>query len=422
MDREAASNRSLWDVTQLAGTAYETVGDNARGRSVRVPFKDSVQGYQLVGNQLRAMDLSAPENHDFMGYATNWEQRYSALIPERRARLTLAPVVSSQSFYSVKLPPQFGGGNLSMFPIVGHYGTVLVQDVIVLKKFATKADSIERTKAFDRLLDQGVEAYVEESYPGGGWGSFAEVNNIGPNRFAVLTDPEGRILARLGASGSEPGLESEDPISFLMAGISLLSLASKGGRLVFRLISRRAAAKAAQKAGSAVAELLIAGNGKQVAKLVGQISIEEMEQHLGHLISRAELRTLANARGLTGEALQRETLKALHQWETTYGRTVQYLERDALVGITGDPNNLMTLRGDRLLVQRELLAQPQQFFQETIHELSADALGVRGVMTAKDLPFIGAEFTRMNNGLFILENAIRDPRGLQGVLDFFREI
>ena len=67
MDREAASNRSLWDVTQLAGTAYETVGDNARGRGVRVPFKDSVQGYQLVGNQLRAMDLSAPENHDFMG-------------------------------------------------------------------------------------------------------------------------------------------------------------------------------------------------------------------------------------------------------------------------------------------------------------------------------------------------------------------
>ncbi len=420
MDREAVSNRSLWDVTKLAGTAYETVGDNAKGRSVRVPMKDSVQGYQIVGSQLRAMDLSAPANHDFKGYATNWEQRYSALIPDRRARLTVVPVVSSQSFFSVKVLPQLGGGNLSMFPIVAHYGTVSVQDVIVLNKFATKTDSIERIKAFDRLLDQDVEAYVEESYPGGGWGSFAEVNNIGPNRFTVLTDPEGRILARLGASGSEPGLESEDPISFLMAGISLLSLASKGGRLVFRLISRRAAAKAAQQAGTVAAELLISGSGNRIAKLVGQISVEEMEQHLGQLMSRAELRILAEARGLTGEALQRETLKALRQWESTYGRTVQFLERDALVGITGDPKNLMTLRGDRLLVQRQLLAEPRQFFQETVHELSADALGVRGVMTARDLPFVGAEFSRMNNGLFILENAILDARGLRQLLDIFR--
>jgi hypothetical protein len=68
-------------------------------------------------------------------------------------------------------------------------------------------------------------------------------------------------MALLGASGSEPGLESEDPISFLMATVSILGLATKGGRLVFRLLSRRAADEAAQKVGSAVAEFLVTGNG-----------------------------------------------------------------------------------------------------------------------------------------------------------------
>lgn len=420
MDRQATSNRCLWDVTQLAGTRYESVGDVANARRIRAPMARSVQGYQIIGKQIRPVDLSSPSSNDFKGYATNWEQRYSAVIPDRRARLTLVPVVSNQAFASVQLPPQFGGGNLSMFPVVAHYGTVLVEDIIVLHKFATKAVGADRNRAFDQLLDQGVEAFVEEAYPGGGWGSFTDSNNLGPNRFTVLTDPEGRILARLGSSGSEPGLESEDPISFLVMGVSLLSLATKGGRLVFRLISRRAAAMAAQRAGAAAAELLIAGNGEQIAKLVGKISIEEMEQHLSRLMSRAELQTLAQARGLAGEALQRETLKALRQWEAAYGRSVQFLERDAVVSVTGDPNNLMTLRGDRLLVQRQLLAEPEQLFQETVHELSADALGVRGIMTEKDLPFIGAQFTRMNNGLFILENAIRNQGGLQRVIDFFR--
>ena len=151
MDREAVSNRSLWDVTQMAGTAYETVGDNAHGRQVRVPMKDSVRGYQIVGGQLRALDLSASSNDDFKSYATNWEQRYSALIPKRRARLTLVPVVTSQSFTSVKLPPQVGGGTLSMYPIVGHYGTVTVGDVIVLKKFATSGVNPDRANPSPRF-------------------------------------------------------------------------------------------------------------------------------------------------------------------------------------------------------------------------------------------------------------------------------
>ena len=252
MDEEAVLNRCLWDVTEMARSRYETVGDNARGRQVRVPFEDSVQGYQLIGSQLRPMDLSLRSSTDFRSYATRWEERYSALIPNRTARTTLVPVVSTKSFLSAKLPAQFGGTKLSLFPIVAHYGVVGVEDIIVLRKYATTMSSTERINALERLLDQGVEAYVEENYPGGGWGPFAEYNNIGPNNFTVLTDPEGRILAILGASGSEPGLESEDPISYLMIGIALVGLATKGGRLIYRLISDRAARNALKQASARV--------------------------------------------------------------------------------------------------------------------------------------------------------------------------
>jgi hypothetical protein len=84
-------------------------------------------------------------------------------------------------------------------------------------------------------LDQGTGAYVEHGYPDAGdWGPFSDRNNIGPNNFTVLTDPEGLILACLDASGSEPGLESEDPLSYLMVASALLDLLKVGGRRVLQ--------------------------------------------------------------------------------------------------------------------------------------------------------------------------------------------
>jgi hypothetical protein len=80
----------------------------------------------------------------------------------------------------------------------------------------------------------------------------------------VLTDPEGRILASLDASGSEPGLESEDPLSYLLPAVDVLKLATKGSRLVFRMVSRRAAAKAEAKL--AAAELGAMAGPKAAAK------------------------------------------------------------------------------------------------------------------------------------------------------------
>jgi len=135
-----------------------------------------------------------------------------------------------------------------MFPVIGHYGTVEVLNIIVPNKFETTALGHDRRKALEQLLDQNIKAYVEQGYPAfGNWQPFALPHNRGPNFFTVLTDPEGRILAIIDAFGSEPGLESEDPISDLLMVVELLALAKAGTRAVFRIISRRAARKAAQK-------------------------------------------------------------------------------------------------------------------------------------------------------------------------------
>jgi hypothetical protein len=166
--------------------------------------------------------------------------------------LKFVPVVSDKSRLSYNLPAQWGGAS-SAFPVIAHYGTARVSEIIVPRKYATTAFREDRRAALERLLDEGVEAYVEEGYPGGSFGPFSDANNLGPNYFTVLTDPDGRILACLDAYGSEAGLESEDPLSYLMVGSALLKLATAGGRVVFRLVSQRAARKAAQRAAARAA-------------------------------------------------------------------------------------------------------------------------------------------------------------------------
>jgi hypothetical protein len=250
MDDVAVLSRSLWDVTGLAHDECRRLGDNACARRVRVPAADSIQGHQWVGSHLLPREFWPIG--DFNTYATRWEQRYSVLTPTR-SRLNFVPVVSDKSRLAYNVPAQLGG-KWSAFPVIAHYGSAKVTDIIVLKKFATTVVSNGRRAALERLLDQGIEAYVEEGYPPyGDWGSFSDWNNIGPNYFTVLTDPDGRILACLDAYGSEPGLESEDPLSYLAIGSAVVKLATAGGKVVFRMVSQRAARKAAQKAAARAA-------------------------------------------------------------------------------------------------------------------------------------------------------------------------
>ena len=235
-------DRCLWDVTGLAREKWVTVGDNAHGGRARVAAAGSISGYRWLGSRLAPIDCLPCSEFS----ATRWEQRSSVLNPDRTGSLKFAPVVSDKSLVSFSFPIT---GSQAAFPIVAHYGTVSVDEIIVPRKFATGLVSRERRAALERLLDQDIKAYVEQGYPDAGdWGPFSDINNIGPNKFTVLTDPEGLILACLDAFGSEPGLESEDPISYLMLAPALLELVKVGGRVVWRLASQRAARKAAARA------------------------------------------------------------------------------------------------------------------------------------------------------------------------------
>jgi len=243
MDNTAIFNRSVWDVTGLAHDEWRTVGDNAHGRSVSVPLAGSIKGQLWLGSQLAPRDFRP--RGDFQTYATRWEQRYSVLIPDRTGKLDFVPVVSDRSRVSYNLP-SIVGGTQNVYPVIAHYGTASVMEIVVTRKFATNTVLDDRRNALEGLLDEDVEAYVEWGYPRyGDWGPFADSNNVGPNNFTVLTDPDGRILAILGAFGNEPGLESEDPLSYLAIAPALLDLLKVGGRVVLRMASQRAARKAA---------------------------------------------------------------------------------------------------------------------------------------------------------------------------------
>jgi hypothetical protein len=333
MDKVATSNRCLWDVTKLAHDEWVTVGDNAHGGSERVAFKDSIQGYQWLRPRLRPMDLSSGANADFDSYATSWERQYSAIISGRRAHMTFVPVVDQISFFSYTLPVAFGGTTMSMFPVIAHYGTVHVPNIIVRRKFATNSVGGEREKALESILDQDV-AYVAEGYPDAGdWGSFATQHNIGPNFFTVLTDPEGQILANLGGFGAERGLESENPLIYLMVVRDVIALARTGGKMIFRMIARRAARRAASKI-----------VGEAATKLSGRVTIEQMEAHLSTLRkSRPYLDRLVKARGLPAERLKQETILAMQEWAKQTGKTLKWVKDGMVQKATGMKGNIASL-------------------------------------------------------------------------------
>jgi len=100
---------------------------------------------------------------------------------------------------------------------------------------------------------------------------------------------------------------------------------------------------------------------------------------------------------------------------------VQFVEEGVVQKLTR-PGNLMSLQADKLIIERQLLADSRQFFTEVVHELSADALGVRGqAITAAELAFLGDNFS-ITNAFFILESSIQTTGGLKVVLNSFRNL
>jgi hypothetical protein len=75
----------------------------------------------------------------------------------------------------------------------------------------------------------------------------------------------------------------------------------------------------------------------------------------------ALLRQLHHARQLSGQAMQRETLSALHAFETRFGTTVQFVDEGVVQTLTSQPGvNFATLQGNRLMIERQILNDPRR--------------------------------------------------------------
>jgi hypothetical protein len=74
MDQATAFHRSFLDASHLGklSSVNETL-------YVRIPLKDSVEGYLRLSGAYRALDLLPKRNQDFSSYATEWERAGSIL-------------------------------------------------------------------------------------------------------------------------------------------------------------------------------------------------------------------------------------------------------------------------------------------------------------------------------------------------------
>lgn len=224
---------------------------------------------------------------------------------------------------------------------------------------------------------------------GGDWGSFAQSHNIGPNFFKVLTDPEGRILANLGGFGAEPGLESEDPLLYLMVVGDVIALSRAGGRMIWRLIARRAAKEL-------------------VVDLSGRVTAEQMEAYLSNLRkTRPYLDRLVKARSLQAEKLTAETIRAMEEWAKQTGKTIKWVKDGVVQRATGLKGNTASLSifENTLVVEETAIANPAEFYKQVAHDLAADLVGTVVDSTARDVAWVGAEKMSFNTALGFLDHA-----------------
>jgi hypothetical protein len=246
VDQLALFHRSFLDVTQDARPAYDRPDPLlASGHVPRQPVAGSVDGFQWLPKSLRQIDLYPKISQNFEGYSTEWEKRCSMLIDGPNQRSRLAPVVDHKALRTG-------------FPLIAHYGSVHEDWIIVPKKYGSKS--------LRWILDQGVPAYIEFTYPNAGdWGP---LSNGYVFNYRVLTDFDGQILAEVGSSGRDDSIESADPLLYLMVGTLLVKLAARGGRMILALAARKGAEKVAETgAGEIVAQFR--SEGKRVVVNVG---------------------------------------------------------------------------------------------------------------------------------------------------------
>lgn len=335
---------------------------------------------------LAPIQIGPKYGRDFEKYATPWERTHSWLLgvgAEFDPLWHVLPVVDDN------------------IEVKGHLGWFRPEEVWV----ELGGEPGQSGGVFNKFQPLGHEGFVTIL----GWdttrhNTFGLVHPMAPevNKYWVLTTIYGDVIAALGVPGPM-GIESS-PIQ--LDDLWAIRGIAKG---FVKWLSKKGERELAKKAGKEIVKRLTGPGARRVEGL----SIAEMENLLTDTLrSRRELGRLMAARNLAGEQLQRETLAALREWEHAYGRNVQFVEEGIVQKLPGSrPGNYMSLQGNKLMIEKQMLKDPKKLYDEVLHELAADALGVRGqnIAVGKDLAYVaGYKNAPMSNALNLLEAVIRE--------------
>lgn len=290
MGQEALFNRCLWDVTQLSHDECRTLGDNACGASERVEFRGSVSGFQ--GLKFRPLQLYPSGN--FLLYATDWERLHSNLIPFSWGDIDAKPVVGEQAIPELFVKTPFGR-TIRGFPIAGHVVTANVKYVYGPSKFGVGGSQAVGTAParLKSILTGGMEAFVS-GIPPKGLAPLGEYNSGMVVTFKVYVDLNGKILALLTAGTGEAGLESEDPISYLLMVPGLIQLGKLGAKMIWSTVARSEVAQglASRTAASLRQRLLARGASSELAEFA-TLTEEELSKVRGGMAEMKKPRMTA---------------------------------------------------------------------------------------------------------------------------------
>jgi hypothetical protein len=368
------------------------LGALAGGMTGRLPY-NGIAAYQIAGEKLRQIRIDWRKDQDFEKHATPWEKDYSKLAGAGNGA---DPVVDHDLM------------------VVGHYGLFGGRKIFVPKGRGNPS-SYGGVAELRTLLREDSDVFVRHYNPLPSSHEQFEDINASVMQWLLLTGIDGRVLAVGGFDhrGIEPSAFSPaDVIGFArLIGRLVVTVVGVGGRLVRSLTVRPAAR-------------VLTGGSSAATRPVGRITIEEMERHLTDVLARRpELRRLMAARVMTGQGRMDAIKIALQEWERTQGWKVVEKTAREMQAVT-HPKNLMTLRAEsrELWINKDRAARwdPNEFYDETVHELAAHALAGRGgSLTEAHIAFIGHEFGVTNNAARILESTIKTG-DLKQVLRLFR--
>ncbi len=380
------------------------------------------------------------KDQDFASYATNWEKHMSKLASKDN-----------------DMDPFVDGAML----VVGHVGWVGGDTICMSSRdYAIFCERFH--DGIEVLLEKNVEMLVLYTTPAfcsdrtdtncatyeipPGYRSFSQLTGSEATSYNVVTDMDGRVVAILG-SRQPRGLVTPwiNPVDLILvpylAGKVLASRAAvltgeaaasaaelgMGAKSAIWTLARRGSARLAGGAravfsrvfrrevevteGMIVEEQLTGG----VTRRFGRITAEEMTEHLDAVLTaRPDLRRLMAARVMTGAGRMDAIKIALKEFEDSQRWKVVEKTAAEMEAVT-TRNNIVHMRAEtrELWINSERAARwdPEEFYEQVVHDLGAHALVGHGGEIGHLLAYISDRLRALTNSLRLLEHTIMHEGG-----------